>query len=216
MKQLIALVVLVLAAMASAQADKTESPAMSEIDEALQDRMTQQSDKWFEDGLFPTIIQMLRVEQEWYPFNEEITTDLGWMYKNVERPELEWLTYIKYAKRNEKDRDHLYPVANFYFMAKSYVSVINVLHGIDKQDPAPHPNAFRILAHAYSRVGLHTDSLRIWDAYIKIAPDDLQAKNNRQKEVDIMSGKVKPTAAVPPVPAEADKNASRHPIKHGG
>jgi len=207
MKTVLVALALLLSALACAQ----QSEAMSEIDEAFDNRLTQQSDKWFEDGVFPAIIHLLQVKQELHPLDEETATDLGWMYKNIERPELEWLTYAKYAKRNKDDRDHLYPLANFYFLAKSYVNVINVLQGIDKQSPPPHPNAFRLLAHAYSRMGLHKDSLRIWDAYIALAPNDDQAKNNRQKVADVISGKVKPSATVPPDTEGKTAKPSRRP-----
>lgn len=203
---------LLLSALAFSQA----SEAASDIDEAFGDRMTQQSDKWFEDGEFPVIIQMLKVKQELQPLDEETATDLGWMYKNIERPDLELLTYIQYAKRNPSDRDHLYPVANFYYLAKSYVSVVEVLKGIDKQVPPPHPNAFRILAHAYTRLGLYTDALRIWDAYIKLAPEDPQAKNNRQKVADIMAGKVKSGKADPPGQEAVGGPPARRRTETGG
>ncbi len=190
-----------------------QSSAMDEIDGAFASRMTQQSDKWFEDGHFPVILQMLRVKQEWHPLDEETATDLGWMYKNVERHDLEWLTYMRYSKRNPTDKDHLYPLANFYYLARSYVNVVATLSGIERQNPPPHPNSFRMLAHSYAKLGLHKDSLRVWDAYIKIAPDDLQAKNNRQKEVDIMSGKIKAPETIQP---EAKQKSGKQTAKPSG
>ncbi|MBS1708739.1 MAG: hypothetical protein JSS65_08470, partial [Armatimonadetes bacterium] len=206
MRRLLLAATLVVAALAHGQ----ETGPAAEIQDALDARMAQQSDKWFEDGHFPVILQMLKVQQEWYPLEEEVATDLSWMYKNIERPDLELITVSRYAKRNATEKDHLYPLANFYFLAKSYVNVISILAGIEKQVPAPHPNAFRILAHSYSKVGLHKDSLRIWDAYIKMAPDDLQAKNNRQKVADVISGKSKPTET--PLPNTGPKRG-KPPVK---
>lgn len=209
MKMLASAVALLAASVSFGQS----SQAMSEIEDGFDARLTQQSDKWFQDGHFPVCIQLLRAKQEWSPLDEETATDLGWMYGNIERPDLEWLTYVRYARRNAGDKDHLYPLANFYFMKKSYVNVVATLSGIEKQDPAPHPNEFRMLAHAYSRLGLHKDALRVWDVYIKLAPDDLAAKKNRQEVLDVLSGKIKP-ASVPDSPATAKtgKGKGKPPI----
>ena len=66
------------------------------------------------------------------------------------------------------------------FAKKLYAKVPALLEPLISKTPPPDPNAFRFLAHSYNKMGYYEDALRVWDAYIKIKPKDLQAIANRK------------------------------------
>lgn len=157
------------------------SPGATRIMEAAYWRMNQQKDAWFEDGDFPAAIALLSVEVNWRPYDYQAVTDLGWMYGNIERKDLELTTYILFKERYPKDPEAYYPEAEFYYKLRKYSQVINVLEPTVLMPKKPHANTYRILAHSYDRVGRYQDSLRIWDLYLALEPDDAAAKLNRDK-----------------------------------
>ncbi|QYK54125.1 MAG: hypothetical protein KF824_04315 [Fimbriimonadaceae bacterium] len=144
-------------------------------------RMSQQKDAWFEDGDFPAAIAMLAMEVIWRPYDYQTVTDLGWMYGNIERKDLELATYIRFREAFPKDPEAYYPEAEFYFKLKKYSQTVNLLEPTVSMDKKPHPNTYRLLAHSLDRIGRLEDSLKIWEMYIALAPDDAAAKVNRDK-----------------------------------
>jgi len=143
---------------------------------AYDSRMVNQIDRWFNDGDFPRCIQILRFNHELKPFDYEITTDLGWMLGNIEKPDEELQIYIEYRKAYPNYKDSALPEATFYFLKKMYDRIPAILE--PKMDMRPHPNNFRILAHAYERTGQLQKSKETWEKYIKLMPSDETAKNN--------------------------------------
>jgi len=173
---------------ASTLAAQAPDPArMQVIWEAFDDRMNTQTDIWFDDGEFPRVIQAVRVMYALYPNDYEIATNLGWMLENIELDEAAIEIYRDYARNNPKDPDATYPEAQYYYREKQYEKVPDLLEPAIKMDPKPHPNAFRTLAHSYERLGKLEDSRRVWQAMIKLHPDDEPAKNNLRR----VEGKIK-------------------------
>jgi len=175
---------LALAGSATAQVNvvpKGETPGTSRILGGAYWRMNQQKDAWFDDGDFPAAISLLAVEVIWRPYDYQSVTDLGWMYGNIERKDLELTTYILFRNQYPKDPEAYYPEAEFYFKLRKYSQVINLIEPTVVMDSKPHSNSYRILAHSYDRVGRYKDSLRIWELYIAQSPDDAAAKVNRDK-----------------------------------
>lgn len=145
------------------------------------DRVTRQMDAWFKDGDFPRVIQTLKFQTNLYPDDYEAATNLGWLLESTERPDEALATYIQFRRNNPGDADAAFPEANFYFRKKAYDKVPPLLEKSIRMSPAPHPNAFRILAHSYERMNLLSDSLRIWRMYVAKAPEDGAAKTNLAK-----------------------------------
>lgn len=173
-----------LASLATAQASKARVDAIWNI---ANDRLSSQLDIWFEDGEFPTCIQLLKVQMELFPSDYDIATNLGWMQENVERWDEAIATYTRYKNENPQDPDASLGLADFYYRQKVYAKIPGLL------EPAlprkPHPNAYRILAHAYEKMKMYSDAKRVWDTYIEVAPDDLTAKANREKIIKKLNGK---------------------------
>ncbi|MCB8932421.1 MAG: tetratricopeptide repeat protein [Fimbriimonadaceae bacterium] len=163
---------------AGAQLDPTR---MRVIDGAIHDRLSTQGDVWFEAGDYLKSIQSLRAAQSLDPADYEIATDLGWMLENVLAWDEALATYVRYRKSNPNDPDAAYPEANFYFMKKSYLEIPALLEPMLKMARPPHANTFRILAHAYDRLGLFADSKRVWDQLLAVDPNDEAAKVNLKK-----------------------------------
>lgn len=181
MKRIIGLLCALIPGLGWAQSDEAR---LSFIEGARNARVSNQSDYWFEKGDFPAIIQTLNYRFYLNPRDYETMTDLAWMYKNIERPDLELALVVQYRESNQGYADAYYPEAEFYFNKKAYVQVIDLLEEAIKMTPPPQPNAFRILAHSYSRIGLLKESIAVWDAYLKLVPNDAAAKVNRQRVVD--------------------------------
>lgn len=164
---------------------KQPSPRLDVIWNAMQSRLTDQLDYWYDDGDYPRCIQLLRVIAEANPDDYEAATDLGYMLGNVESYDEELAVYIKYRRDNPDNVDAPFPEANFYFTHKVYSKVPPLLEPTLKN--GPHANAYRILAHSYERLGLLKDSKRVWDTYLGVNPKDETAKANLRR----VEGKMK-------------------------
>ncbi len=169
-------------AMSSAQLEKmTSTPGAKKITEAVYWRLGAEKDNLFKDGDFPATINVQSWEVLWRPNDYEIVTDLGFMYGNIERPDLELATYVRFREQFPKWAEAAYPEAEFYYKKRSYKPVVKLLEPTLNMTPKPHPNTYRLLAHSYDRLGLYKESLAVWETYIKLAPDDAAAKLNRDK-----------------------------------
>lgn len=146
-----------------------------------QGRLEQQIDIWFEDGEFPKAIQALRLENDLFPSNYEVATNLGWMQENVQDYVSATATYERYLKLNPQDPDAGLPLATMLLNRKQYDRIPSLLEPAIKRKPAPHPNTFRVLAHAHERLGHLKDSKRVWETYIKVNPKDETAKANLRR-----------------------------------
>ncbi len=148
--------------------------------------MARQVDVWFKEGDYPRLIQLLRFRIEVYPNDYDLATDLGWMLQNVERRPDALEVYRRYAKLNPNDPDGPFPEANYYFQQKEYDKVPPLLE--PTLSMKPHPNSYRILAHAYERSGKLQDSKRVWELYLSRHPDDETAKNNLKRVIGKIGG----------------------------
>ncbi len=169
----------------SAQAP--DDPRITAILDASNDRITQQLNAWFDEGDFPACIQLLKVQVQMYPHDYDIVTNLGWMQENVEQWSDAEATYAQYKAQNANDPDAPLALADYYFRRKQYDKIPSLLEPAIAGARHPHPNAYRILAHTYDRLKRYSDSLRVWDVYIALAPADDAAKVNRtrvQKKLD--------------------------------
>ncbi len=167
------------AAWASGMQTSSSGNRMGRIMTSVNDRLGTQADAWFEDGEFPRALQLLRVHYELMPNDYEVATNLGWMLENMELFDEALAVYVRYKNENPKDPDATFPEANFYYMKKLYAKVPALLEpSISRK---PHGNSYRILAHSYERLNMFKDSVRIWDVYIRLNPNDEAARNNRKR-----------------------------------
>jgi tetratricopeptide (TPR) repeat protein len=174
-----ALIALTALAAGSAQAATPSPERLAAIWSAAEDRVVTQLDAWFEEGDYPKCIQLLRIQAEMSPSDYDVATNLGWMHENVQDYDKATEAYEAYRQRNPQDDDAALALGEFYFRRKQYADVIPLMEPAIKRKP--HPNAFRILAHAYEKTGKLAESKRVWDTYIARAPDDLTAKANLRR-----------------------------------
>lgn len=193
--------VLVMGLAVSAPSQEVDANRMALIRDAMSDRIMVQTDVWFETGDFPKSIQAMRGDHAIRPDDYEVATNLGWMLENVLAWDEALATYVRFRKTNPNNPDAAYPEANFYFMKKTYMEIPPLLEPSIHFATPPHSNTFRVLAHAYDRLGLYGDSKRVWESLLKIDPNDDAAKVNLSR----VSKKIKDGAA-PPVPKAAPKS----------
>lgn len=155
--------------------------------DALTVRLKEQADYWFEKGDFPRAIAALSVLFNLNPHGYEEATDLGWMLENVQRLDEALAVYVRYTRENPDDPDRGLPEADFYFRQKLYSRVPALLESGVATKRA-HPNSYRVLAHAYDRMGRFRDSLRIWDLLVADHPEDAAAKVNRDRVAKKIAG----------------------------
>jgi len=169
---------LLFASMAGASRPQApESPRMDALWEAVSDRISTQTDIWYEGGDFPKCVELLRMQANLFPQDYEIVTNLGWMQENLERWDDAVTTYERFRADNPEDPDGSLPEAEYYFRKKEYAKVIPLMEPVVATHKG-HPNNYRILAHSYARLNRLEDSLKIWKLYTELAPDDLTAKKN--------------------------------------
>ncbi len=157
------------------------TPGTLAILAAMQGRLSDQKDVWFEEGDFPACLQVLKFEVEWRPWDYGRVTDLGWMYGNIERKDLELATFNRFRAKFPNEPEAAYPEAEFYFRHRAYLPVVILLEPTIRLPKKPHANSFRLLANAYDRIGMWPQSLRTWEEYLKLAPDDAAAIRNRDR-----------------------------------
>ncbi|MBX7136035.1 MAG: hypothetical protein K1X67_25475 [Fimbriimonadaceae bacterium] len=165
--------------------NQTPSNRLDQIWDAADERLVRQIDVWFKDGDYPRIIQLLQFRNELYPQDYEVATDLGWMLENVEDDEAAVAVYKRFRARNPGEKDAPYPEANYYFMKREFAKVPPLIEPTIAKDP--HANSYRILAHSYERMERYAESVRVWESYLKLHPDDGAAKNNLER----VKGKLK-------------------------
>ncbi len=161
----------------------------------IRDRLQQQNDIWFDVGDFPRCIQTLRLMVVVYPGDYQNATNLGWLLESIEEDDEALSVYIRYRNQNPEDPDGAWPEANFYFQKKAFAKIPSLLESAIKRRPAPHPNTFRTLAHAYERLGLLKDSKRVWEALLALTPNDGAAKRNLERVNSKISGGGSPPPA---------------------
>lgn len=152
-------------------------------------RLERQNDFWFKNGDFPRAIQNLKFQAAIFPSNYDIVTNLGWMLENVEDNADALAIYIQFRENNPDNPEAYYPEAEYYFRKKAYDKVPVLIEPSLKVGKGPTPNSYRILAHAYEKIGLLADSERVWKAYIARDPSDLTAKANLDRVEKKLHGK---------------------------
>jgi tetratricopeptide (TPR) repeat protein len=158
------------------KAAKAAPSRMAVILDSISSRMSRQHDIWFDLGEFPKDIQLLRMEAELEPSDYDTWTSLGWMQENILLyPDAE-ATYQRYRTLNPHDPDRSLPIAEYWFRKRNFTEAIKQIEG--DLGRKVHPNAFRIVANSYDRLKKYPDSIRVWNAYLKRAPNDLSAKAN--------------------------------------
>ena len=163
------------------QAPKAKAPdRQAAIWNAATDRLTDQMDIWFKAGEFPKTIQVLRLQAEIDPHDYDVATNLGWMYENVDDYPNALIAYKRFRQSNPQDPDAAMPEAEMYYRKRKYADVIPILGPIIGR-MGMHPNNYRLLATSYERVGKLKESRATWQAYIKLAPKDEQAKRNLER-----------------------------------
>jgi len=177
MRGALALIVLSIAGIASAQTSEERIDAIWDV---ASNRMVSQQDAWFDDGDFLACISLLRVEAEKWPADYEICTNLGWMEENVQDWSAALETYQKYRADNPKEPDASLPEATYYFMKKQYDKVPDLLEPAIKVKC--HPNNYRVLAWTYEKLKKYPDATRVWKVYLDLAPNDLPAKRNMARD----------------------------------
>ena len=180
MRRLLGLILVGVAGLAGAQKPLAPKPKVDRVDAILgfaNDRLATQIDAMFDDGDFPAVVQLLRLQAEAFPSDYEVWTNLGWMQENVQQWDAALATYVRYNRQNPQDPDRAYPEANFYFMRKLYAKVPPLLEPAIK-NPKVHPNAYRTLARAYDKMEMLPDALRVYRALVVRDPNDGAAKAN--------------------------------------
>ena len=184
-------IALCVAACCAAAFSAARTPSVSHVDaiwDAANDRMSQQIENWFSDGDFPALISVLGFQFSLDPSNYDVATNLGWMQENIHEWDKALATYVKYSEENPKDPDRTLPLADFYYREKAYAKIPSILEPMLACKPHPHPNVFRILAHAYEKQHLYGDAKRVYLAYIAIAPADGAAKANLARLERLIKG----------------------------
>ncbi len=168
-------------ALGKAKVPKSSSSREAEIWGAFNDRLTTQIDVWFKDGEFLKAIQIIGAQYELDPKDYEVATNLAWMLENVEEWDKGLAVYKRYAKDNADSPDAFQPLAESYFLKRKFTEAIAVLSPIVGKVPKLHPNMYRMLGTSYERVKKYKEAIPIWEMYIKLAPNDGQAKVNLER-----------------------------------
>jgi tetratricopeptide (TPR) repeat protein len=165
----------------------TAQDRSAEIWSHIDYRFDREMNLLYEDGNFPLVVEMLKVQLSYDPKNYDTFTNLGWMLENIERFDEAEKLYKQFQADYPKSSDGAYPLGYFYYMRKRYQDCINVLEPSLKLKPTPHPNTFRLLGKSYERLNKFNDAIRVWQLQLKAYPKDGPAKVN----IDRVKAKLK-------------------------
>lgn len=157
-----------------------QDPRLDAIWSRIEDRLSEQGDAWFKVGDYPAVINELRFLNSEDPTDYDYATSLGWMLENVKQNDEALVVYVRYRKDNPKEPDGAFPEANFYFMRKAYARVPALLSPTITM--RPHPDTYRILAHAFEKLGLYPDAVKVWKQLLADHPNTPAALLNEQKD----------------------------------
>ena len=179
---------LLLGVLASAGANAGNFPAEErEVWLGAAEVMDESFDTWFTDGEFERCIPLLKIRYEVDPSSYDWVTDLGWILGSTDKPDEELAYYVRFRRENASDSDCALPEAQFYFLKKVYAKVPPLLEGT--LDSKSHPNNYRILANSYEKLGQLKNSKKTWETYLKLDPNDGQAKVNLKRVIDKLGNK---------------------------
>ncbi len=156
-----------------------------EIWGAFDYRASRQADEWFNTGEFAKATRTLELRTVIDPTDYEIATNLIWMYGNMEMKELALHWAIHYRLSNPASADAYFPEAELYFRERMYGKVVPLLEE-SLRHGTPHPNSYRLLANSWARLGFARQSVRVWDIYLELMPDDVAAQRNRERQVQLI------------------------------
>ena len=154
----------------------------------VEERAAGESDAAYKRGDFPRATQNLRFRNRVMPEYELVATDLIWMLLNIQYYDEMLAACQRFRVENPTNPDAGLPEAQFYWQKRAFARIPPILEPMLTVGKTPHPNTFRVLAHAYTRLGFHADSVRIWELYLKDAPDDAAAKRNLSRAKDKVRG----------------------------
>lgn len=172
-------------ALTDEQVDKTspslvrpERPPASRMDiimDSMDTRLINQSDRWFDDGEFPMVISLLRLQCDMDTTNYDLWTSLIWMYGNIEDRTKELAAAIEFRELNRTWGEAWYPEAEIYFRRGMRAKAIPLLEQAIILGPV-HPNSYRLLGNSWRSLGFPAQAVRVWEAMLKLYPSDERAK----------------------------------------
>jgi len=172
----LACALLVGVAVAGNSQNKPDPKRIDAIWGVVSSRITHQSDVWFDSGDFSVCVNILRFMAQANPGDFNDATNLGWMLENTDQVDQAVAEYARYQRENPHTGKGPFPLAYFYFYHKAFAKVPPLLEPTLPLNP--ESNNYRLLAHAYDRLGMLNDSVRVWQALIARHPEDLPAKKN--------------------------------------
>ncbi|HXH60904.1 MAG TPA: hypothetical protein VNI20_06050 [Fimbriimonadaceae bacterium] len=149
-----------------------DSDRVAEIMGYVEQRAFVETKAPFDVGDYPKTIQIQRMRFVLNPQNEELATNLIWMLGNVEYHTEELATAIKFRLQNPQNPDRGLPEAFIYQTLKAYARIPGIIEPDIERTPAPHGNTFRVLGHAYEKLGFYKDALRVWELAVRAHPED--------------------------------------------
>lgn len=187
MKRTLAVAALAGIVMVAGAQDVDES-RVQEILYHVESRAREESNTMFDQGNYPKAIQSQRMRYELRTWDEELATDLIWMYGNI-RDSGSALAYaIRFRETNPKSPDRGYPEAQLYNEWRMFARVPRVLEPDILMQPPPHRNTFTLLSAAYMRMGFYQDVVRVLDIALKAYPEEPAFLRNRSRALELISG----------------------------
>jgi tetratricopeptide (TPR) repeat protein len=189
-QQLLAAALLVAGTSIASAQKLSEQQRLDSIWYAASNRMSQQCDSWYSRGEYLRCIQLLKIETTIFPYDFDSVSLLGWFQQSTEDEAGELATYVAFRRNNAGDSLAPYLEAMFYYRKKLYAKVPPLLEPLIKATPHPDASVYRQLAHCYEDMNLLSDSKRIWQAFLAIAPNDPAAKTNLSRVEKKLKGEV--------------------------
>lgn len=159
-------------------------PVSNRVDQIIDkviERLDSESDNIFERGDFPKTIQIVRIRMELYPSDEETTTNLIFLLRSVLDESGALALAKRYKDENPQNPDRALAEAQLYWQWRQYSRIPKVLLPDINRIPAPHQNTFRMLGHAYGRMGFESEALKVWEMALKAYPGDELFEQLREK-----------------------------------
>jgi predicted Zn-dependent protease len=136
-------------------------------------------DKYYHDGNYEKVTELLRAYAKQHPDDDVISNNLAWMLFNIGKESESIVESLRFVRDNPKNENGRIQLAQQYFTRKLYNRVPRILEPIIGS--TKNSNAFVMLGRTYEELGMLKSALRVHEARMKLFPNDAQGKRNLDK-----------------------------------
>jgi tetratricopeptide (TPR) repeat protein len=167
---------------------KASAERISTIMDQAATQMWQYTDRYWHAGEHVHMMWLEYLIVEMDPTFVNAFSGLAWLLDSYGYDAEAVRVYNRSIAQNPRSWEAYYELGFYYYNNKLYADAKPYLQKATENSPTL-ANPHRLLAHACERLGQYEESLRAWDAVLKMAPGDPAATANRERVKKLLEDK---------------------------